>query len=134
MPKSKSYDQKAAVYFAHMKICTTCSVTSVYHKYKGTAFGMRKQDILPLLKNLKLAIKYNNALDKSNMRDIISKKKLQKLSYQYAKKGTSRYKKNHPLKSGQKRPTLQTFINNTFARDFNMEAFNLGEPIDFGYD
>jgi len=53
--KAKSYDQKAAIYWAKGNANPDMTPTEIYRFYKGTPIGMRKTDALDLLKQQKFA-------------------------------------------------------------------------------
>ena len=87
---TKSYNQKAAVFWSIFKSNPKVTGAEIQRRYKGTAFSMRKADILDLLKNFRETKEYKSA-KQSTKKYRISKQKTVKKTAKIIKLETATY-------------------------------------------
>jgi hypothetical protein len=118
---SKTYAQKADVYFKVLEKNPNLSAADLDRRYKGTEYAMRKQDRLDLVREIKSQLKqrdnYIKRINNSDMTDKTKQKLIRdsrKIAYQYAKNNTRKGKELN--KKGVIYGAVDGMSKRTFAR------------------
>lgn len=106
---TKSFDQKAAAYWAIIKAKPDTSATSIYKRYRHTGMGMRKQESLSLTKELKKAVELRSRNANSDM-TLATQKRVNKGAYNAAKRQSIGGVRRDPYKKNERPVPLENTL------------------------
>lgn len=106
---TKSFDQKAAAYWAILKANPNTSGNAIDARYRNTELGLRRQESLSLTKELKKAVELRTRNANSDMRPA-TQKRVNKGAYNAAKRQSMGGVRRDPYKKGERPVPLEDTI------------------------